>query len=225
MEEIMRQQELATKRGLTELVFILDKSGSMAGQESDTIGGFNSMLAKQKAEPGEAFVTTVLFDHGYELLHERIGIQAVPPITGKEYQVGGTTALNDAVCATILAIQKAQQLAAEGCRPEQTLFVIITDGEENASQEFTTERVKEMIERQKEEYGWEFIFLGANIDSIKNARDIGIDADNAQDYFDEIFQIFNEKVSKAVSSVRGTGKVGTAWRDIISENSDSCKVK
>ena len=170
------------KKGLTELVFILDKSGSMSGLESDTIGGFNSMLAKQKALEGKCCVTTVLFDNRYELLHDRIDLNAVNPISDREYQVGGSTALIDAIGQTINKIRTAQKNTADDYRAEHVLFVIITDGEENASREYTAEKVKELIEKQKSEHGWEFVFLGANIDAVTTARRYGIDQDRAVDY-------------------------------------------
>jgi uncharacterized protein YegL len=141
------------KKGLTELVFILDKSGSMSGLESDTIGGYNSMLAKQQTVEGEAVVTTVLFDNNYELLHDRIDIKAVSPITEREYQVGGSTALLDAIGRTIHKIGNAQKNTDEDYRAEKVMFVIITDGEENASREYTSDKVKTQIERQKSRYG------------------------------------------------------------------------
>ena len=170
------------KKGLTELVFILDKSGSMSGLEADTIGGYNSMLAKQKAVDGECYITTVLFDNNYELLHDRIDIKAVSPITDKEYQVGGSTALLDAIGRTIHKIGNAQKHTAEDYRAEKVMFVIITDGEENSSREYTAEKIKAQIERQKEKYGWEFIFLGANIDAVQTAGRYGIAPDRAIDY-------------------------------------------
>lgn len=170
------------KKGLTELVFILDKSGSMSGLENDTIGGFNSMLEKQKAVDGECYITTVLFDNNYELLHDRIDIKAISPITDREYQVGGSTALLDAIGRTIHKTGNAQKHTAEDYRAEKVLFVIITDGEENSSREYTAEKIKAMIKRQKEKYGWEFIFLGANIDAVQTAGRYGIDPDRAIDY-------------------------------------------
>jgi len=170
------------KKGLTELVFILDKSGSMSGLENDTIGGFNSMLEKQKAVDGECYITTVLFDNNYELLHDRIDIKAISPITDREYQVGGSTALLDAIGRTIHKTGNAQKHTAEDYRAEKVLFVIITDGEENSSREYTVEKIKAMIKRQKEKYGWEFIFLGANIDAVQTAGRYGIDPDRAIDY-------------------------------------------
>src|SRR5574344_2616387 len=140
------------KKGLTELVFILDKSGSMGGLENDTIGGYNSMLAKQQAVEGECHITTVLFDNNYELLHDRIDIKAVNAITEKEYQVGGSTALLDAIGRTIHKIGNAQKNTADDYRAEKVMFVIITDGEENSSREYSAERIKQMIERQKTRY-------------------------------------------------------------------------
>ena len=170
------------KKNLTELVFILDKSGSMSGLENDTIGGYNSVLEKQKDVEGECRITTVLFDHNYELLHDRIDIRAVSLITEKEYFVGGSTALLDAIGTTIHKIGNVQKNTAGDYRAEKVMFVIITDGEENASKEFTAEKVKALIERQKEKYQWEFVFLGANIDAVETARHFGISADRAQNY-------------------------------------------
>lgn len=170
------------KKGLTELVFIIDKSGSMEGLEKDTIGGFNSMLKEQQAVEGEAVVTTVLFDNRYELLHDRIDIRAVSPLTEKNYTVRGNTALLDALGRTIHKIRAVQKHTAENYRAEKVLFVIITDGQENASREYSAERVKRRIERQKEKYGWEFVFFGANMDAVMEAGEIGIAADRAQNY-------------------------------------------
>ncbi len=169
------------KKGLTELVFILDRSGSMAGLESDTIGGFNSMLKKQQDIEGDCHITTVLFDHNYELLHDRIDIKAVNPMTDKEYWVRGSTALLDAIGTTINKISNAQKNTAEEYRAEKVMFVIITDGAENASQEYSSVKVKTMIETQKDS-DWEFIFLGANIDAVETAGTYGIDANRAVDY-------------------------------------------
>ncbi len=170
------------KKGLTELVFILDRSGSMAGLESDTIGGYNSMLQKQKEVEGECLITTVLFDNRYELLHDRIDIRAVRPITDKEYYVGGSTALLDAIGRTIHKIASAQKHTAEDYRAEKVMFVIITDGEENASREYSPDKVKAQIELEKSRYGWEFVFLGANIDAVETAGRIGIAPSRAVDY-------------------------------------------
>ncbi|MGI6451115.1 MAG: vWA domain-containing protein [Desulfitobacteriia bacterium] len=200
------------KKGLTELVFILDKSGSMNGLEADTIGGYNSMLAKQKAVDGECYITTVLFDNNYELLHDRIDIKAVSPITDKEYQVGGSTALLDAIGRTIHKIGNAQEHTAEEYRAEKVMFVIITDGEENSSREYTAEKIKAQIERQKEKYGWEFIFLGANIDAVQTAGSYGIAPDRAIDYLaDSEGTELNFKVmASAVATFRESGTVDEA---------------
>jgi len=170
------------KKGLTELVFILDKSGSMSGLEADTIGGFNSMLEKQKAVPGECYITTVLFANDYELLHDRIDMRGVRSISAREYQVGGSTALLDAIGKTIHKISKAQKNTDAGYRAEKVLFVIITDGEENSSREYSAEKIKERVEHKKKKYGWEFIFLGANIDAVAAAERFGIAVDRAQDF-------------------------------------------
>ena len=170
------------KKNLTELVFIIDRSGSMGGLESDTIGGFNAMLKEQQALEGEAVVTTVLFDDKYELLHDRINLKGVAPLTDKDYTVRGYTALLDAVGKTINKIRDVQSNTAEDYRAEKVMFVIITDGEENASREYAVKQVKALIERQKEKYGWEFIFLGANMDAVKEAGKLGISADRASNW-------------------------------------------
>ncbi len=170
------------KKDLTELVFILDRSGSMAGLEKDTIGGFNSMLSKQKELDGECYVTTVLFDNTYKLLHDRIDIKAVSPISEKEYFVGGSTALLDAMGLTISKIGNVQKNTADDYRAEKVIFVIITDGEENSSREYSFDKVKEMVERQKSRYDWEFVFLGANMDAVHTAGQFGIARDRAVDY-------------------------------------------
>lgn len=199
------------KKGLTELVFILDKSGSMGGLEKDTIGGFNSMLKKQKEEQGECRVTTVLFDNRYTLLHDRIDIQAVSPMTDKEYSVGGSTALLDAMGKTIVKIAAVQRNTAEEYRAEKVIFIIITDGEENSSREFTASEVRKLIRQQKEENCWEFLFLGANIDAVETAGRFGISADKAVDYVpDREGTALNYAVMcEAVSEFRSSGKVSS----------------
>src|SRR5574344_1100351 len=205
------------KKGLTELVFILDKSGSMGGLEKDTIGGYNSMLEKQKAVDGECLITTVLFDNDYELLHDRIDIRAVSPITEKEYCVGGSTALVDAIGRTIHKIGNAQRHTADDYRAEKVMFVIITDGEENASREYSAAKVKEMIERQKSRYNWEFIFLGSNIDAVETAGRFGINADRAVDYVpDGEGTALNFKMmSETVAEFRTCGTVDCAPMEAI----------
>ena len=170
------------KKGLTELVFIIDRSGSMSGLERDTIGGFNAMLKEQQAFEGEAVVTTVLFDDKYELLHDRIDIRAIVPLTDKDYTVRGTTALLDAVGRTVHKIRAAQKHTAEDYRAEKVLVIIITDGQENASREYSADRIKTLIERQKHKYGWEFVFFGANMDAVIEADKLGIGAERVQNW-------------------------------------------
>ena len=188
------------KKNLTELVFILDKSGSMAGLERDTIGGFNAML-----------------DHRYELLHDRTDIRAVRPITAREYRVGGSTALLDALGKTIHKIATAQKNTSEPFRAKRVMFVIITDGEENASREYASKEVKEAIRRQKSRYGWEFIFLGANIDAVETAGRFGIDAGRAANYVpDSQGTALNFRaMSETVSAFRACGAVPDACLDAV----------
>ena len=208
------------KKGLTELVFILDKSGSMGGLERDTIGGYNSMLEKQKAVPGECLITTVLFDNDYKLLHDRIDIRAVSPITEKEYSVGGSTALLDAIGMTIHKIGNAQRHTADDYRAEKVMFVIITDGEENSSREYSAEKVKAQIQRQKEKYGWEFIFLGANIDAVETAGRFGIAPDRAQNYHADSqgVELNFCVMSDAVATFRKCKEVPVGWNDEIEKD-------
>ncbi len=208
------------KKGLTELVFILDKSGSMSGLEKDTIGGYNSFLEKQKEEKGECLISTVLFDNTYELLHDRIDIRAVSPITEKEYCVGGSTALLDAMGRTINKIGNAQKHTAEEYRAEKVLFVIITDGEENSSREYSSDKVKAMIERQKEKYGWEFIFLGANIDAVETAARFGIANNRAQTYRSDSkgTELNFRELSSVVSEVRLGSEIPAKWSRAIQDD-------
>ncbi|MBM7567078.1 vWA domain-containing protein [Paenibacillus sacheonensis] len=202
---------------LTELVFILDKSGSMSGLEADTIGGYNAMLAKQKAVEGEARITTVLFDNNYELLHDRIDLRAVSTISGKEYAVGGSTALLDAIGATINKIGNAQKHTAEAYRADKVLVVITTDGMENASREYDYGRIKAMIERQTSKHGWEFIFLGANIDAPEVAGRFGIAPSRAQNYHadSEGTQLNYAVVADAISDFRKRGALAENWSQPI----------
>ncbi len=192
------------KKNLTELVFILDRSGSMYGLEQDTIGGFNSMLTKQKSLDGECRITTVLFDHQYTLFHDRIDIQAVSLMSEKDYFVGGSTALLDAIGTTIDKLIRVQRHTAEGYRAQKVIFVIITDGEENSSRKYSYDQVRAKIEHEKEAYGWEFIFLGANMDAVKTASQFGIHADRAAEYVpDAVGTTLNfEMMSNAVSEFR-----------------------
>lgn len=208
------------KKGLCELVFILDRSGSMSGLESDTIGGYNAMLAKQKKESGETVITTVLFDDRYELLHNRLNLRGVKPITEKDYFVRGCTALLDAVGKTINTIINVQKHSAEEERAEQVLFVITTDGMENASREFTYQQVRQLIEQQKNKYGWEFIFLGANIDAIATAERFGISQDRATNFHaDSRGTLLNyEVISETVSELRASRPIAKEWKQRIDED-------
>ena len=208
------------KAKFTELAFILDRSGSMGGLEGDTIGGYNTMLAKQRAAAGEARITTVLFDDRYELLHNRADIRSAAPITEREYFVRGSTALLDAIGRTIDTLIRAQRNADREHRAERVIFVITTDGMENASREYDSARVKAMIERQKNRYGWEFLFLGANIDAIETAGRFGIASNRAQNYCadEEGTRLNYRAMSEAVLSFRRCGKVSEHWGDAIQED-------
>ena len=167
------------KKNLTELVFILDRRGSMGGLEADTIGGFNAMLTRQKEQEGEANVTTILFDHEVQLLHDRFPLHAVAPLTEKDYYVRGCTALLDAIGYGVEKMVNIQRRLPEGERAEKVIFVITTDGLENASKRFSYEKIRRMIEQEKERYDWEFLFLGANMDAVKEAARFGISSDRA----------------------------------------------
>ena len=208
------------KKNLTELVFILDRSGSMQGLEGDTIGGFNAMLEKQKQEPGQALVSTILFDDRTQVLHDRVKVGEVRPITRKEYYVRGCTALLDAIGGAIHHIGNIHKYARPEDVPEHTLFVITTDGMENASRRYSTRRVKEMIQRQKEKYGWEFLFLGANIDAVETASHLGIAPDRAVNYHcdSEGTRLNYEVVGQAVAAVRCSALLDENWKDAIEED-------
>ncbi len=208
------------KKGLTELVFILDKSGSMGGLESDTIGGYNAMLNKQKKVPGECYVTTVLFDHGYELLHDRIEIRAISPISSAQYQVGGTTALLDALGRTIFKVENVQKHTERDYRADKVLFVIITDGHENSSREFSASKVKTLIEQKKVDQGWEFVFLGANIDAVETAGRYGIAPDRAQSFHadEEGIRLNFQVMGDAVASFRTNAAVPADWQEKIEDD-------
>ena len=205
------------KKSATELVFILDRSGSMSGLEADTIGGFNSMIEKQKQEAGEVAVTTILFDNYVETLHDRADIQKIQPMTNKEYYVRGSTALLDAVGSTIQHIAHVHTVMGEDNVPEHTMVVITTDGMENSSKEFTAEAVKRLIEEKKEKNGWGFLFLGANIDAVKAAGHIGIGADRAVNYHsDHVGTALNyDVVSATVSNMRQGKGVVANWKQRI----------
>ena len=202
------------KNNIVDVVFILDRSGSMGGLESDTIGGFNSMLEKQRKIEGKAFITTVLFDDQYELLHDRVNITKVNNITEKEYFVRGSTALLDAIGKTIAKEKAIQDTLGKNEKADKVLFVIITDGLENSSREYNSTTVKKLIETQKEKYGWEFLFLGANIDAIETANTIGISAERAVNYkSDSIGTKKNyDTLNKAVEEVRSGKDLDKSWK-------------
>lgn len=208
------------KTNLTELVFILDRSGSMAGLESDTIGGYNALLEKQKEEPGDAIVTTVLFDDNYELLHDRINVKGIRPITEKEYFVCGCTALLDAIGKTINKIVNVQRNTIEEEGADKVMFVITTDGMENASKEYNYENIKKMVVRQKEKYGWEFIFIGANIDAISTAAKFGINSDRATNYNadGQGTRLNYEAVSNLASELRASRPITESWKAEIEDD-------
>ncbi len=213
------------RENLTELVFILDRSGSMSGLESDTIGGFNSMIAKQQKEEGEAMVSTVLFDDVTDVIHDRVPIGDVRMLTEDDYFVRGCTALLDAVGGAIHHIGNVHKYAREEDRPAKTLFVITTDGLENASRHYSFKNVRKMIERQKEKYHWEFLFLGANIDAIEVAGNMGISRDRAANYQcdDEGIDLNYKVLEATVARVRKCGSsaamdmvfAGGAWKEEI----------
>ena len=209
------------KKNLTELVMILDRSGSMGGLESGTIGGYNSMLKKQREEDGEVLVSTVLFDDRSEVLYDRVPLEKMPQMTEKEYYVRGCTALLDAVGGAIRHIGNVHKYAREEDRPEKTIFVITTDGLENASREYSYGRVKKMVEQQKEKYGWEFLFLGANIDAIETAGRFGISADRAANYNSdrEGTALNYEVLAETVCKMRvAAAPIDAGWKKRIDED-------
>lgn len=198
---------------ITELVFILDRSGSMAGLESDTIGGFNAFIEKQRRQDGECFVSTVLFDQSSEVIHDRVRLSEIKKMTEKDYTVGGCTALIDAIGCAIHHIGNIHRYARREDVPEKTVFVITTDGMENASHIYSSDEVKKMVERQKEKYGWEFLFIGANIDAVETAEKFGIGKDRAVDYLADskgTKVVFNA-VSEAVCAVRACRPLNRDW--------------
>lgn len=208
------------KKNLTEIVFILDRSGSMGGLEADTIGGFNSMIERQKRERGEAFISTVIFNDVSKVLHDRENIRDVKPLTGKDYTVNGNTALMDAIGGSINHIGNIHKYARTEDVPVHTMFVIITDGMENASCRYDSETVKKMIERQKTKYGWEFLFLGANIDAVETAKNFGIGADRAVNYHSDSAgtQLNYEVLGEAICTVRNNVKLVSNWKKRIDDN-------
>ncbi|HKM30369.1 MAG TPA: hypothetical protein VJZ51_06415 [Bacilli bacterium] len=205
------------KKGLTEIVFILDRSGSMYGLEADTIGGFNSTLEKQKKLEGEAFVTTVLFDDQIQFLHHREPLMKIPNMTTRDYFVGGSTALLDAIGRSITGIGNIQRYTPEDYRAQKVICIIITDGMENASREYNYQSIKQMVERQKQLYGWEFIFLGANIDALATAGRMGISRDRASNYCADSkgTEVNYEALNDVISDVRCFKQVKENWNQKI----------
>lgn len=205
------------KNNTTELVFIIDRSGSMAGLEKDTIGGFNAMIEKQKKEKGECLVSTVLFDNTSEVLHDRVKLSEIRPMNEDEYYVRGCTALIDAIGGAIHHIGNVHKYARKEDVPEHTMFIITTDGMENASHRYSSEDVKRMIERQKSKYGWEFLFIGANIDAVETAARYGINKNRAVDYRAdrEGTAVLYSAVSDAVCEIRRNKAVSESWRKKI----------
>ena len=213
------------KKNLTELVFILDRSGSMSGLEADTIGGFNGMIERQKKEEGDALVSTVLFSGDSVVIHDRVDLKKIEPLTDRQYYVGGCTALIDAIGGAIHHIGNVHKYAREEDRPERTVFVITTDGMENASRRYTSDKVKAMVQRQKDKYGWEFLFLGANIDAVETAAHFGIAEDRAVTFHNDARgQALNyATVCEAVSDLRARRQLDRQWKAGIERDFESRK--
>ena len=212
--------------GITELVFILDKSGSMAGMEKDTIGGFNAMIEKQKAVNGKVYVSTVLFSNYSEVLHDRKTLEEIAPLTEKDYQVGGCTALLDAIGGAIKHIGNIHKYARKEDVPAHTIFIITTDGMENASREYHSKQIKDMIRRQEEKYGWEFLFVAANIDAVETAESIGIRKERAANYnVEEDTGVLFAEMSDTICEYRATGTVRKNWAENIEANSKNKRKK
>ena len=208
------------KNNITELVFILDRSGAMAGLESDTIGGFNSMIEKQKKQDGGCYVSTVLFDDESEVLHDRVKLGDIPKMTDKDYTVRGCTALIDALGGAIHHIANIHKYARPEDVPEHTVFVITTDGQENASHRYTSDSVKKLIQEKKENHGWEFLFIGANIDAVETAARYGIGKGRAVNYNADAegTEILYKTVAKAVRKVRANAPLDDKWCEEINED-------
>ncbi len=208
------------KKNLTELVFILDRSGSMSGLERDTIGGFNAMIEKQKKQDGECIVSTVLFDDESRVIHDRVSLDEIRPMTEDDYFVGGCTALIDAIGGAIHHIGNVHKYARQEDVPENTIFIITTDGQENASHRYSSDKVKQMIERQKDKYGWEFLFIGANIDAVETAKRYGIDRNRAVNYNadSKSTSVVYETVSNAVCNVRASKCMAENWSEDIDKD-------
>lgn len=211
---------MKAKNNLTELVFILDRSGSMSGLESDTIGGFNAMIEKQKKEAGEAYVSTILFNNVSKVLHDRIELKSIPKMTSDDYTVQGCTALIDAIGGAIRHIGNIHKYARPEDVPIHTMFIITTDGQENASCQYSSNEVRKMIERQKEKYGWEFLFIGANIDAVETAAHFGIGRNRAVNYNADSkgTQVIYETLSDPISAMRADMDISEDWSRSIEED-------
>lgn len=211
---------MKAKNNLTELVFILDRSGSMSGLESDTIGGFNAMIEKQKKEAGEAYVSTILFNNVSKVLHDRIELKNIPKMTPEDYMVQGCTALIDAIGGAIRHIGNIHKYARPEDVPVHTMFIITTDGQENASCQYSSDEVRKMIERQKEKYGWEFLFIGANIDAVETAAHFGIGRNRAVNYNADSkgTQVIYETLSAPISAMRADMDISEDWSRSIEED-------
>lgn len=214
------EKNIKNTNGITELVFILDRSGSMMGLEKDTIGGFNAMIEKQKKQDGECYVSTVLFDDESEVIHDRVKLSEIKHMTEDDYYVRGCTALIDAIGGAIHHIGNIHKYARPEDVPEHTMFVITTDGMENASRRYTSDRVKEMIERQKEKYGWEFLFIGANIDAVETAARYGISSDRAVNYNadEKGTKILYTTVAESICQMRSNAPLQADWSAQIDED-------
>ncbi len=207
------------KNNITELVFILDRSGSMSGMEKDTVGGFNSMIEKQKKLDGQGYVTTILFNNTNKIIHDRIDLKDVKPLTEDDYQVGGCTALLDAIGTSIKHIEQIHKYIRKEDVPENTIFVITTDGYENASKQYTSQTVKKLIEKKKEK-GWQFIFMAANIDALETATSFGIDKDHATNYHQDSMgtTLSFMAANKAMTNVRCFGNLSSDWNKEVDEH-------
>lgn len=214
------KENVKIHNNITEMVFILDRSGSMSGLEKDTIGGFNSLIEKQKKQNGKCYVSTVLFDHETQVIHDRVELADIKPMTEEDYFVRGCTALIDAIGGAIHHIKNIHKYARREDVPEHTMFVIITDGYENASKKYSSNQVKKMIEHEKEQYGWEFLFIGANIDAVETAKHFGINEDRAVNYHaDELgTEVVYDTISDAFCNLRASMPLSDNWSNKINKD-------
>ena len=206
------------RENLTEMVFVLDRSGSMRSLTADTIGGFNELIEKQKKLEGDAYVTTVLFDHEYEVLHDHVSLKDVAPLTDREYFARGSTALLDAVGRTINTVGARLAATPEEERPAHVVFVITTDGMENASCEYTAKQVREMVEHQQQKYSWQFVFLGANMDAVSEAGKLGISAKYAANFAPSrrgVSQMYRVALDEVMCSARVGSDIGSDWKSSL----------